>query len=237
MSVLRRATRICTHRDVRADGWGQEFHFGREATARIFRWAGNLSPLVKAGPFGVALPANVATNRKDSKMSTVAIVLIAAAAIVVLALLYLASRRRRAQELEDRRHVAAEHREEADMRRITADKEAAAADEQAAAARRQAAEAEERAQAAQRERTAATAHEEHAQEIDPDAGESDGAARTTTEADPGTNGPPRDPARSSYPESDPGQLQHALGLTTPSAVGALAGHGARAGSEPGPPGV
>jgi len=88
--------------------------------------------------------------------------------LVALALAYSAYRRRHTQQLEDRRHVAAEHREEAESRRIAADKQEAAADEQAAIARRQAAEAEERARQASETRTAADAHEEHAREVDPD---------------------------------------------------------------------
>ncbi len=102
-------------------------------------------------------------------MSTVAIVLIAIGVIIVLALIYAASKRGQERKLEDRRHVAAEHRTEAESRRIEADKEAAIADEQAAGARRQAAEAEERAQVAQRSRSEADAHAEYASEVDPDA--------------------------------------------------------------------
>ncbi len=102
-------------------------------------------------------------------MSTVAIVLIAIGVIIVLALIYMANRRRHERQLEDRRHVAAEHRSEAEARRIQAEKEKAAADEQAAAARRQAAEAEERALAAREAHSEATAHNEYAREIDPDA--------------------------------------------------------------------
>ena len=52
----------------------------------------------------------------------------------------------------------------------TKTRKAAAADEQAARARREAAEAEERSRAAERQQETAQAHEQHATEIDPDAG-------------------------------------------------------------------
>ena len=104
-------------------------------------------------------------------MDTLAIVLIVIGALILIALIAAAMRKRshdRELELEDRRQVAAEHREEATSRQLTADREAAAADEQAARARREAAEAEERARVAERERATATAHAEHASEVDPD---------------------------------------------------------------------
>lgn len=103
-------------------------------------------------------------------MSTVAVVLIAIGAVIVIALLAAALKRTRDRQLEDRRELAAQHREEAELRQLEADKEAASADEQAARARREAAEAESRSRAAEREREAARGHAEHAAEIDPAAG-------------------------------------------------------------------
>lgn len=102
-------------------------------------------------------------------MSTVAVILIVIGVLIVVGLLVAARTRTRGRELEDRRGVAREHREEATSRGLVADKEAAAADEQAARARREAAEAEERARAAGQERQAAEAHHEHAARVDPDA--------------------------------------------------------------------
>ena len=101
-------------------------------------------------------------------MSTLAIVLIVIGALILIALLARTLTRARNRKLDDRRQIAAEHREEATSRRLKAEREAAAADEQSARARRQAAEAEERSRAAATEREAAQAHTEHASEIDPD---------------------------------------------------------------------
>ena len=103
-------------------------------------------------------------------MSTVAVVLIVIGAVIVIALLASALKRTRDRQLDDRREIAGEHREEAELRQLEADKEAASADEQAARARREAAEAESRSRAAERERETARGHAEHAAEIDPDAG-------------------------------------------------------------------
>jgi hypothetical protein len=75
-------------------------------------------------------------------MSTVAVIIIVIAVIVALALIYSAIQRKQAQRhLEDRRHVAAAHRDEAEARE----------------------------REAQEARAAADAHAEHAREIDPDA--------------------------------------------------------------------
>ena len=104
-------------------------------------------------------------------MSTVAIILIVIGVLIVIALIAAAARRKSQQRDLEARQVAGEHREEATSRRLSADKQAAAADEQAARARREAAEAEERARNAERERETASAHEEHAERIDPDASE------------------------------------------------------------------
>ena len=102
-------------------------------------------------------------------MSTIAIVLIAVGAVIVIALLGSLLRRVRERRLEDRRQIAAEHREEASSRRLGAEREAAVADERTASARREAAEAEERSRAAEREQETARSHTEHARQIDPDA--------------------------------------------------------------------
>ena len=101
-------------------------------------------------------------------MSTAVIILIAVGALAILVALYLASRRQAEQRREDKRLIATEHRDEAERNRLDAAKESAIADEEAAAARRQAAEAEQRAHSAQIAQLQADAHEEHAQEIDPD---------------------------------------------------------------------
>ena len=103
-------------------------------------------------------------------MSTVAVVLIVIGAVIVIALLASALKRTRDQKLDDRRQIAGEQREGAELRQLEADKEAARADEQAARARREAAEAESRSRAAKHEREAARGHAEHAAEIDPDSG-------------------------------------------------------------------
>ena len=119
-------------------------------------------------------------------MSTLAIVVIAIAAVIVIALVASVLRRTRDRKLEDRRQIAAQHRDESTSRQLAADKEAAAADEQAAHARREAAEAEERSRAAERERETARAHGEHAARLDPD--------EPADEADQGRSTTPRTPA-------------------------------------------
>ena len=119
-------------------------------------------------------------------MSTLAIVVIAIAAVIVIALVASVLRRTRDRKLEDRRQIAAQHRDESTSRQLAADKEAAAADEQAAHARREAAEAEERSRAAERERETARAHGEHAARLDPD--------ERADEADQGRSTAPRTPA-------------------------------------------
>jgi FtsZ-interacting cell division protein ZipA len=74
-------------------------------------------------------------------MSILAIVLIALVLVAAIALLIASRRRAQERELDDRRQVAARHRDEATARRVMANHEAARA----------------------------RAHEEHAAEIDPDA--------------------------------------------------------------------
>jgi FtsZ-interacting cell division protein ZipA len=74
-------------------------------------------------------------------MSTLAVVLIAIVILIAIGLLIASRRRTQAQELDDRRTLAARHRDEATARRLMAEHEA----EQA------------------------RAHAEHADELDPDA--------------------------------------------------------------------
>jgi FtsZ-interacting cell division protein ZipA len=102
-------------------------------------------------------------------MSTLAVILIVIGAVILIALAFAAWRRAREGRLEDRRHIAIEHREEATGTRLEAEQKAAAADEQAARARREAAEAESLYRAAERQREASRAHTERAAELDPDA--------------------------------------------------------------------
>ena len=152
------------------------------------------APASAAGNSGNPGWRDGAPHRKESNM-TVAIIVIVVVALIAIALIVAANRRRNEQQLEDRRHVAAGHREEAESRQLSADRESAAAEEQAARARREAAEAEERAREAERERETATAHQRHAEEIDPDADRDDATPaegeRTTPAEEPPREQTPR----------------------------------------------
>jgi hypothetical protein len=101
-------------------------------------------------------------------MSAGAIIAIVIGVIVLLAIFAVVLPRTRARRIEQRREMAADHREQADIRETRARRESAAADEQAARARRQAAQAEERARVAEAEREVARDHTERARELDPD---------------------------------------------------------------------
>jgi hypothetical protein len=90
----------------------------------------------------------VFTPGKEFGMSTEVIVLIAVGALVILAALYVASRRRTDQKQEDQRHIAWEHRQEAERNRASA---------------------EERVHSAQLAQLQADAHADRARELDPDA--------------------------------------------------------------------